>query len=107
MARSLGIGFVGAGFMNRFHVQSLVGVRDEKCYSCGRVNPGLWGFGPALRQLGTDFAFGPIVVGACVTLWLLTVVLSGSLGGGWGSGVVAAARGRRPRMHQRGSPIPW
>lgn len=24
----LGIGFVGAGFMNRFHVQSLVGVRD-------------------------------------------------------------------------------
>lgn len=26
--RRLGIGFVGAGFMNRFHVQSLVGVRD-------------------------------------------------------------------------------
>lgn len=28
MAKRLGIGFVGAGFMNRFHVQSLVGVRD-------------------------------------------------------------------------------
>ena len=26
--RRLGIGLVGAGFMNRFHVQSLVGVRD-------------------------------------------------------------------------------
>ncbi len=28
MTKRLGIGFVGAGFMNRFHVQSLVGVRD-------------------------------------------------------------------------------
>ena len=29
---------------------SLVGVRDDKCYTCGRSNPGLWGFGPVLRQ---------------------------------------------------------
>ena len=29
---------------------SLVGVRDDKCYTCGRSNPGLWGFGPALRE---------------------------------------------------------
>lgn len=28
MERPLGIGFIGAGFMNRFHVASLVGVRD-------------------------------------------------------------------------------
>jgi predicted dehydrogenase len=28
--RRLGIGFAGAGFMNRFHVQSLVGVRDAE-----------------------------------------------------------------------------
>jgi predicted dehydrogenase len=28
MQRPLGIGFIGAGFMNRFHVASLVGVRD-------------------------------------------------------------------------------
>lgn len=62
---------------------SLVGVRDDKCYSCGRANPGLWGFGPALRQLGTEFAFAPLVVGACVTLWLVTVFMSGSgIGGG-------------------------
>ena len=33
---------------------SLVGVRDEKCYTCGRANPGLWGFAPVLRQLGAD-----------------------------------------------------
>ena len=31
---------------------SLVGVRDDKCYNCGRSNPGLWGFAPLLRQLG-------------------------------------------------------
>ena len=32
-------------------------MRDDKCYMCGRSNPGLWGFGPALRQLGADFGF--------------------------------------------------
>jgi len=36
---------------------SLVGVRDDKCYSCGRSNPGLWGFGPALRQIGINLGF--------------------------------------------------
>ena len=28
----------------------LVGVNDPTCYNCGRRNPGLWGFGPALRS---------------------------------------------------------
>jgi rhomboid protease GluP len=56
---------------------SLVGVRDEKCYMCGRANPGLWGFGPMLRQLGADFAFAPLVIGACGTLWVLTLLMSG------------------------------
>ena len=57
---------------------SLVGVRDDKCYTCGRSNPGLWGFGPALRHIGADFGFGPVVVGACVTIWVVTLLLSGS-----------------------------
>lgn len=35
--RPLGIGFVGAGFINRFHVQSLVGVRD--CEVRGVTSP--------------------------------------------------------------------
>ena len=43
---------------------SLVGVRDDKCYSCGRSNPGLWGFGPALRHLGAELSFGNLVIGA-------------------------------------------
>jgi rhomboid protease GluP len=62
---------------------SLVGVRDDKCYTCGRANPGLWGFGPAIRQLGADFGFAPMVVGACVTLWTVTLLFSGgNIGGG-------------------------
>jgi rhomboid protease GluP len=62
---------------------SLVGVRDDKCYMCGRVNPGLWGFGPFLRQWGREFGFAQLVVGACVTLWAVTLLLSGSgLSGG-------------------------
>ena len=57
---------------------SLVGVRDDKCYQCGRANPGLWGFGPAVRRLGTDFGFRQLVVGACVTMWVVTLLMSGS-----------------------------
>jgi membrane associated rhomboid family serine protease len=57
---------------------SLVGVRDDKCYSCGRANPGLWGFGPLLRQLGADLGFGPFVIGTSATLYVLSLLLSGS-----------------------------
>ena len=56
---------------------SLVGVRDDKCYSCGRANPGLWGFAPVLRQLGADFGFVPLVMGASSTLYVLTLLASG------------------------------
>lgn len=57
---------------------SLVGVRDDKCYTCGRSNPGLWGFGPALRQIGINLGFAQIVVGTCVTLWVITLLMSGA-----------------------------
>lgn len=56
---------------------SLVGVRDEKCYSCGRANPGLWGYAPVLRQLGRDLGFVPLVIGASTTLYVLTLLASG------------------------------
>ena len=56
---------------------SLVGVRDDKCYSCGRANPGLWGFAPMLRQLGQDLGFVPLVIGASSILYLLTLLASG------------------------------
>jgi rhomboid protease GluP len=53
-------------------------VRDDKCYSCGRSNPGLWGFGPVLRRFGAEFSFGTLVIGACVTLYVVTLLMSGS-----------------------------
>jgi rhomboid protease GluP len=56
---------------------SLVGVRDDRCYSCGRANPGLWGFAPLLRQLGRDLGFVPLVIGASSVLYVLTLLASG------------------------------
>jgi rhomboid protease GluP len=56
---------------------SLVGVRDERCYDCGRANPGLWGFAPAIRRFGNEFGFRELVVGACVLLWAATLLMSG------------------------------
>jgi membrane associated rhomboid family serine protease len=63
---------------------SLVGVRDDKCYSCGRSNPGLWGFAPAIRALGRDMGFVPLVIGASVILYGLGLAASGGdiMGGG-------------------------
>jgi rhomboid protease GluP len=55
----------------------LVGVNDEKCYHCGRRNPGLWGFAPALRSLGQDLGFVPFMTGFCIVIYGLTLVLSG------------------------------
>jgi rhomboid protease GluP len=56
---------------------SLVGVRDEKCYQCGRSNPGLWGYGPAIRKFGADFGFASFVIGVCTVMYGLTLVTSG------------------------------
>ena len=61
----------------------LVGVHDEQCYNCGRRNPGLWGFAPALRALGGDMGFVPLVIGACMVLYGLTLLASrGNIGMG-------------------------
>jgi rhomboid protease GluP len=56
----------------------LVGVSDETCYNCGRRNPGLWGYGPALRRLGQDLGFVPFVIGGTITLYVLSLLLSGA-----------------------------
>ena len=53
---------------------SLVGVNDQKCYSCGRSNPGLWGFAPVLRRLGNDLGFVPLVIGASSVMYVLTLL---------------------------------
>jgi len=61
----------------------LVGVNDDKCYNCGRRNPGLWGFAPLLRALGNDMGFVPFVIGTCIVLFALMLVASrGNVGMG-------------------------
>ena len=54
----------------------LVGVNDPTCYNCGRRNPGLWGFAPALKALGNDLGFVNIVTGAAVIMYVLSLVMS-------------------------------
>jgi rhomboid protease GluP len=56
----------------------LVGVNDDRCYNCGRRNPGLWGYASAVRSLGQDFGFSSFVVGAVITLYVLSLLLSGA-----------------------------
>jgi rhomboid protease GluP len=65
---------------------SLVGVNDEQCYSCGRRNPGLWGYAPLLRRLGNDLGFVPMIIYGCGALYivglLVTIMLGGNVMGG-------------------------
>ncbi len=66
---------------------SLVGVNDQRCYMCGRANPSLWGFAPALRRMGADLGFVPLVMGGSTVLYVLTLLASGHdlqiIGGGF------------------------
>ena len=56
----------------------LVGVGEEACWSCGRRNPGMWGFGPMLRRLGNDLGVTQVVIGGCVLLYVLSLLLDSS-----------------------------
>ncbi len=57
---------------------NLVGVRDNECLSCGRRNPGLWGFAPLLAAFGRgrlDDAFVQFVVVACAVLYVASLAI--------------------------------
>jgi rhomboid protease GluP len=54
----------------------LVGVGDDRCYNCGRRNPGLWGWAPAFRALGHDLGFVPFLIGTCMVVYALMLVFS-------------------------------
>lgn len=61
----------------------LVGVNDDRCYNCGRRNPGLWGYATVVRQMGSDMGFIPFVVGLCVIMYVMTLIGSrGDIRGG-------------------------
>lgn len=64
---------------------NLVGVNDPQCFHCGRRNPGLFGYGAALRALGRDLGFVKLVIGACVVLYVATLLIDpgGILTGGF------------------------
>ena len=53
---------------------NLVGVNDQQCLSCGRWNPGLWGFAPLLNRLGRDLGFTQFVMGGCISLYALMLI---------------------------------
>jgi rhomboid protease GluP len=72
---------------------SLVGVNDDRCYNCGRRNPGLWGFGPALRRFGNDFGFLSLVLYGCSALYVISLVLTVSTGGNLFSGSIFSMLG--------------
>jgi len=54
---------------------ALVGVNDQRCLSCGRWRPGMWGFAPLVRLLGAGAGLVPAVVGGCAALYLLALLL--------------------------------
>ena len=60
---------------------SLVGVNDEQCYTCGRRNPGLWGFAPLLRRLGNDMGFVALIVYGCAIIYVAGILLTVAFGG--------------------------
>jgi len=53
---------------------NLVGVNDQQCLTCGRRNPGLWGFAPLLNRLGRDLGFTQFVMGGCISLYALMLI---------------------------------
>ena len=52
----------------------LVGVQDPECFTCGRRNPGLWGFAPLLRKVGLDFGFTQLVFTVCVAMYAVSLL---------------------------------
>jgi len=71
----------------------LVGVRDERCWHCGRRNPGMWGFGPLVRRLGRDLGFVHVVTWGCVALYAATLISDvEGIGGGGFLGLLSPSR---------------
>ena len=64
----------------------LVGVRDERCFSCGARNPSLFGFSPALRGIVSAEGFTRIVLIGCGALFVVSLLLGATIGGGLGAG---------------------
>jgi len=53
----------------------LVDVNEPVCPYCGRTSPGMFGYGPALQRVLGSFDLGVAVIGACVVLYVLSLLL--------------------------------
>lgn len=53
----------------------LVSVNAKQCISCGRKNPGLWGYGPLIQQLLGIGSMIPLVTGVSVILYVLALLI--------------------------------
>lgn len=67
----------------------LVGVNDAECFTCGRRNPGLWGFAPLLQKIGLDFGFTQIVFTTCVALYAVSLLSDWQNIGGGGMAILS------------------
>ena len=54
---------------------NLVGVNDEQCFTCGRRNPGMFGFAAVIRALGRDFGFVKLVISGSIALFVATLLI--------------------------------
>jgi rhomboid protease GluP len=56
--------------------RKLISVDEPRCPFCGTQRPGLWGWGPALQRfMGPNLDVVTIVFGACVALYVLSLLL--------------------------------
>lgn len=56
----------------------LISANSKKCFFCGRRNPGLWGYGPAIQKLLGNGSMVPLIVGASIILYVLSILLDPS-----------------------------
>lgn len=71
---------------------TLVGVNDDKCYNCGRSNPGLWGYAGAIRRLGSDLGFVQVVIIGSSVLYVLMLLMSNGQIGMSGFNILAPSQ---------------
>jgi rhomboid protease GluP len=82
----------------------LVGVNEPRCWSCGRANPGMWGFGRSLRRLAEHLGPTELIVWGCGALYVLSLLLDPSaIGFGGPFGFLAPSIGSLRTLGASGS----
>lgn len=55
--------------------RKLIGISEPKCPYCGRIQPGLWGFGPAIGKIVGNLDQTAIVASACILLYMVALAI--------------------------------